>query len=173
MKKFLFLVCMVASLYAIEIGQMPQHVILQGKQGYCVGTKKPFDTKTLRGKVTLFVYVDPDKKDQNAQFFEKVKQLHFPKERFNSVVVINMAATWIPNFVLSSILRKKQQQFPRTLYVKDFHKNFVKEWHMADNAMNILILDKDLKVLFAHTGKLTPKQQQDALKILQERIAND
>ena len=169
---WIVLLCALA-LYGIEVGERAARVSLQPPQGYCVASKKPFDTGSLTGRVTLFVYVDPDKRGENEEFFAAIKRQHFPSERFNSVVVVNMAATWLPNFILSSILQKKQRDYPRTLYVKDFAKTFVKAWGLRDNAMNIVIFSRNGRVLFVHAGKLSPAQQRRALAILKEGIEHD
>ena len=156
----IFLSALVA--WALEVGQIAPRVVLEGKDGGRVdGT--PFDTFRLQGKVIFLVYSDPDKRNLNEAFFQKVKKRHFDRSRYASVAIVNMAATWMPNFVLSAILKKKQKEFPDTIYVKDKRKIFVKQWGLADEDQNIVVLDKDGKVLFVKSGKLTPKEQEEVL----------
>ncbi len=139
------------------IGKPLPHLSLAGKEGHTVGGA-PFDSRDLRGKVTVLFYVDPDKKDLNEDFTEALKAKHFDRKNYRSVAIINMAATWMPNFVLNAALKSKQKTYPDTLYVKDFHKKGVKAWHLADDDANFLILSKEGKVLYACSGKI-PKSE--------------
>jgi len=164
MKKLLFLVATFA--FALEVGQMAPQVVLNGKDGGRVDGK-PFDTKILERKVYLFVYADPDKKGLNEAFFDAVKAKHFDRSKYGSIAVINMAATWKPNFIIAAILKKKQKEFPDTIYVKDNRKVFVKQWQLADDDMNVLIFDHG-RLLFQKSGEMSEDEQKEALKILQK-----
>ena len=147
---------------------MAPQVVLNGKDGGRVDGK-PFDTKILERKVYLFVYADPDKKGLNEAFFDAVKAKHFDRSKYGSIAVINMAATWKPNFIIAAILKKKQKEFPDTIYVKDNRKVFVKQWQLADDDMNVLIFDHG-RLLFQKSGEMSADEQNEALKILQKAL---
>jgi predicted transcriptional regulator len=81
-----------------------------------------------------------------------------------------MAATWKPNFVISAILKKKQKRYPDTIYVKDKQKVFVREWGLADDDFNIVVLGSDGRVLFVKSGELSKEDAKRLLKILDEAV---
>ncbi len=169
MKKVIGLLLLVSIVFGLQINEVPKRVVLDGKNGSRVDGKA-FDTAMIRGKTYLFVYSDPDKRELNEKFFELIQQKNFDRDRYNSIAVVNMAATWMPNFLLQAILKSKQKKYPHTIYVKDNEKVFVKEWGMADNSQNILIFDSKGRVRFFKSGKLTKKDQEKALAILQKLV---
>ncbi|WP_159445314.1 YtfJ family protein [Nitratiruptor tergarcus] len=57
--------------------------------------------------------------------------------------------------------------------MKDNKKILVKKWGLADQNQDIVIVDKEGKVVFYKAGKLSPKEQERALAILTEKIQND
>ena len=91
----LFALLYASPLRALERGMTLPKMTLSGKEGGRVdGT--PFDSDTLKGKVTVLFYVDPDKKSLNEDFTEALKARHFDRSRYRSVAIVNMAATWMP-----------------------------------------------------------------------------
>ena len=129
-----------------------------------------FDTASIKGKVYLVIYTDPDKRDLNEEFFEKVKAKHFDRKKYNSIAIVNMAATWIPNFLLNAILKAKQKKYPYTIYVKDNEKVLVRVWKLPDNDQVVLIFDRNGRVRYIVQGKMTQREQARALHMLQELI---
>ncbi len=168
MKKLLLLLASFA--FALDIGQMAPRVVLQGDNGGRVDGK-PFDTKILEQKVYLFIYADPDKKGVNEKFFDAVKAKHFDRSKYGSIAIINMAATWKPNFIISAILKSKQKRYPDTIYVKDYKKIFVQEWGLADDDMNVLIFDH-ARLLFQKSGEMSESEQKEALEILTKAVGD-
>lgn len=149
--------------------QMMPEIILSGKNGGQLDGS-PWSSKTLTGKVHAFFYVDPDEKDLNNKASEALAAQKFPLKKYGSLAVINMAATWLPNFAISSSLKKKQEQYPDTLYLKDLKKVFVKKWKLLDDSSNILIFDKDGKVVFRAMGKMNATQIDTMIKIVKYNL---
>ena len=153
----------------LSIGQVPPIVNLDGKIGGTVDGK-PFSTEMIKGKVYLVLYVDPDKRNLNEDFAEALKKQHFDHSKFGSIAIINMKATWLPNFVLESILKKKQKKYPHTIYVKDYQKVFVKKWGLKDDDYNVLLFDKNGRLLFYKSGKLTPEDTQKVIQLINQNL---
>jgi YtfJ family uncharacterized protein len=152
-----------------ELGQVPPKVELKDKLGGRLdGT--PWSSEELKGKVHVLFYVDPDEKDTNNDTSEALDKEKFPKEKFQSVAIINMAATFMPNFLISSSLKEKQEKYPRTIYVRDYKKVLVKEWGLGDDSSDVLAFDKQGKVIFRKDGKLTPEEIQKLLKVIKENL---
>ena len=94
----------------------------------------------------------------NNEASEALKAKAFDKQKFGSYALINMDATWLPNFALEMKLVSKQKDYPDTIYVKDLDKILVKEWKLADDSSNVVIFDRQGKVVFSVDGKLNQVQ---------------
>jgi YtfJ family uncharacterized protein len=152
-----------------EIGQIPPKVELKEKLGGRLdGT--PWSSEELRGKVHVLFYVDPDEKDTNNETSEALDKEKFSSEKFQSVAIINMAATFMPNFLISASLKEKQEKYPRTLYLRDYKKALVTEWSLADDSSNVVAFDKDGKTIFRKDGKLTAVDIEQLIKVIRENL---
>jgi len=157
---------------AAELGQVPPKVELRDKVGGRLdGT--PWSSEELKGKIHVLFYVDPDEKDLNNEASEALEREKFPGEKFQSVGIINMEATWLPNFAISSALKEKQKRYPRTTYVRDYRKVLVREWKLADDSSDVLAFDREGKVIFRKDGKLTGEEIQTLIQVIKENISHD
>ena len=166
MKKSLLALLFSASLFALEIGSTIPDLMISDDNGAKV-TGEPFDTQSMRGKTSLIFYVDPDEKSLNEHVGKAIKEAKFDRSHFQSYAIINMEATWLPNFAIETILEDKQKEYPNTIYVKDLKKNFVYMWQIADDNSDVILLDANGKVLFIHEGKLPPEKLQELIKLIQ------
>jgi YtfJ family uncharacterized protein len=154
---------------AIELGQAPPKVELQENVGGRLdGTAWRSDE--LKGKVHVLFYVDPDEKDTNNDASEALDKEKFSAEKFQSVAIINMAATWMPNFAISMSVEDKQKRYPRTIYVRDYKKVLVGAWEIADDSSNILAFDKQGKLIFRKDGKLSPEDIQKLIRTIKDNL---
>lgn len=153
----------------LPVGQVPAKVVLDGDLGGRV-TGEAWSSEELKGKVHILFYVDPDESDLNEHVTEALKKADFSKDKFASVAIINMAATWLPNAAINMKLKSKQEDFPDTTYVKDMEKIIVKKWYLDDDNSDIVVFDKNGKVLFSRDGKLSNNQVQQLLKIIRDNL---
>ncbi len=166
----LFTLLLISTLtFALEVGIYPETVLLQGDQGAKV-TGEPFTTESLKKKVHVLFYVDPDEKELNEHVVSALKTEKFDRSRYASVAVINMDATWLPNFAIASMLAKKQEAFPHTIYVKDLQKVLLKAWDLEDDSSNVLLFDKNGKSLFAKKGKLSEEEVKTLIALIKANI---
>ena len=167
----LFVVSLVpaAAWAGAEVGQVPSKVELKDNLGGRLDGK-PWSSDELKGKVHVLFYVDPDEKDTNNEASEAIDKEKFPTEKFQSVAIINMAATFMPNFLISSSVKEKQEKYPRTLYLRDYKKVLVQEWKLADDSSDILAFDKAGKIIFRKDGKLTPEEIQKLIKAIKDKL---
>jgi len=154
---------------AIEVGEIPPKIELKEKLGGRLDGK-PWSSEELRGKVHVLFYVDPDEKDTNNDASEALDREKFPGDRFQSVGIINMAATWLPNFAISSALKDKQKRYPTTIYVRDYKKVLVNAWKIADDSSNVLAFDKNGRLIFRRDGKLTAEEIQRLIRIIRDHL---
>ncbi len=168
MKKLLLLPLLLSlSLSAVELGKaLPIITLDKDKGGRVAGGA--WSSSELTGKVHLLFYVDPDEGDTNDALSDAVKASEPDHDKFASVAIINMAATWKPNFAISSILKGKQEKFPDTIYAEDMDKHIIKAWDVKDDSNDVILLDKTGKVLYYHSGELDEKEIKKVLKLLKE-----
>jgi uncharacterized protein len=152
-----------------EMGQVPSKVELKDNLGGRLDGKS-WSSDELKGKIHVLFYVDPDEKDTNNETSEALDKEKFPAEKFQSVAIINMAATFMPNFLISSSLKEKQEKYPRTLYLRDYKKVIVQEWKLADDSSDVVAFDRSGKVIFRKDGKLTPDEIKNLVKAIKDNL---
>lgn len=170
MKKIVFgMLLMWGQCMAVELGIVPNSVVLDGDNGGKTdGTA--WNSSMLKGKIYTVFYVDPDERDLNNAFADALKAKNFDRKKVNSVAIINLKATWLPNVILEAKLQEKQKMFPHTIYVKDKNKVLVKKWSLADDNSDILIFDKKGKLIYKKFGKISDKEIPEVLKLIEKNI---
>ena len=153
----------------LTIGQVPPVVTLKGDMGGRLDGA-PWSSTELKGKVSVLFYVDPDEKDLNNAASEALSAQAFPLDKYKSYGIINMAATWLPNFAISSSLKDKQKKYPNTIYVRDYHKELVKAWGIADDSSDVLAFDKQGDLIFKKNGQLNAEEIQMLIKVIQDHL---
>jgi len=166
---FLVFILINPAALAVELGEIPPKVELKEKLGGRLDGK-PWSSEELQGKVHVLFYVDPDEKDTNNDASEALDREKFSSDKFQSFGIINMAATWLPNFAISSALKDKQKRYPKTIYVRDYKKALVSAWKIADDSSNVLAFDKKGKLIFRKDGKLTAEEIQTLIKVIRDHL---
>jgi len=168
-KVVLALMLLAVNSMAIEVGKVPTVVTISGDNGGKL-SGEPWSSSSLKGKVHIVFYVDPDKKDLNDPFANALKKKHFSRSKYASVAIINLAATWIPNVAIEAKLKKKQKDFPDTLYVKDKNKVLVKKWSLADDNSDVLIFNKKGELIYKKFGKFSKNEIEKAVKLVESNL---
>ena len=132
---------------------------------------KGWSSKSVAGKVVYWLYVDPDKKSYNKALADAVKAKNYDAKYFQTVAVINMKATMIPNFLLNSALKDKQKEYPKVDYIKDFDRRLVKEWGLADDEYVICLFDHTGKLIYYKYGELPKKEVKSLIGILDVAVS--
>ena len=132
---------------------------------------KPWTSNDLKGKVQVVFYVDPDEKELNVHVEKALNKQNFPKDKFATTAIINMEATWVPNMILNGLLEDKQEEYPDTVYIKDFDSTMVKSWGMADDAYDIMVLDsKGIKLVHYKGAELNKKQVKELIRTIKRSL---
>lgn len=168
MKKLLALTLIFLSIGSFA-GEMLKKVEISGKDGGRLNGEK-WESSELTGKVNVVFYVDPDEKETNEHVGQALKDEKFSRAVYQSWAIINMAATWLPNFALESALKKKQEIYPDTVYVKDLNKVLVKEWQIPDDASNVLLFNKQGELIFKISGKANDEQVKELLSLVKANL---
>ena len=157
------------SLSALSLGEVPKNVSIDGENGGMVLDGSKWQSSTIKDKVFVMFYVDPDEKDVNEHYSQALKvEKEAKRLSFQSIAIINLAATWKPNFVIESILKDKQEEFPNTIYVKDRASVLVNEWEIADDSSNILIFSQNGELLFYKEGAMSEEDIAKSFKIIKD-----
>ncbi len=153
----------------LVVGQAPQVLTLTGDDGGKTDGST-WSSSEIKGKVITLFYVDPDKKSINEPLEDALKAQDFDLTKYGSIAVINMAATWLPNVAIESSLKKKQEQHPNTTYVKDKTKYLVKNWDFADDEYQLIIFDKEGKILSTYKGVLNQSQINEVIATIKAHL---
>ena len=167
---FFVMSCLRFSVFAeLPLGQVPHLIELSGDEWERINDES-WSSSELQGKVFSLFYVDPDEADLNNDASEAIKAEDFDKQKYGSVAVINMAATWMPNFAIQMKLESKQKDYLDTTYVKDMEKILVEQWGLADDSNDVLIFDREGKVVFSVDGELNPSQIEEMLQTIRKNL---
>ncbi len=154
----------------LPIGKIPPKIILEGDLGGRLDGTAWSSEELISGKVIVLFYVDPDEADLNNHVSDALKAENFPLDRYGSVAVGNMDATWLPNFAINMILKNKQEKHKSTIYVKDLKKTIVKKWGLSDDNSDIVLFGKDGSVIYSHDGKFSNKQVEELIQVVKDNL---
>jgi len=158
-----------ANAMAIEVGKVPPAVSISGDNGGKTDGSA-WHSKSLKGKVIIAFYVDPDKKELNRELNHALQKSQFPGSKFGSVAIVNMAATWMPDVAIEALLKKKQKEFKNTLYVRDRNKILVKKWGLGDDNSDVMLFSKEGKLLYKKFGKLSKAEIKTLLALIEKNL---
>ena len=154
----------------LPIGEIPLKVVLKDDLGGRLDGTQWSSEELVSGKVIVLFYVDPDESELNNHVSDALKAENYPKEKYGSIGMANMAATWLPNFAINMKLKSKQEQYKSTVYVKDLEKTLVKKWGLSDDNSDVAVFGKDGRVLYSVDGKFTDPQVKEIVKVVWDNL---
>ena len=154
----------------LPILEIPPKVVLKDDLGGRLDGTQWSSEELVSGKVIVLFYVDPDESELNNHASDALKAENYPKEKYGSIGMANMAATWLPNFAINMKLKSKQEQYKKTVYVKDLDKTLVKKWGLSDDNSDVVVFGKDGRVLFSVDGKFTDAQVKEIVKVVWDNL---
>ena len=154
----------------LPIGEIPPKVVLKDDLGGRLDGTQWSSEELVSGKVIVLFYVDPDESELNNHVSDALKAENYPKEKYGSIGMANMAATWLPNFAINMKLKSKQEQYKSTVYVKDLEKTLVKKWSLSDDNSDVVVFGKDGRVLYSVDGKFTDAQVKEIVKVVWDNL---
>ena len=154
----------------LPIGEIPPKVVLKGDLGGRIDGTQWSSEELVSEKVIVLFYVDPDESELNNHVSDALKAENYPKEKYGSIGMANMAATWLPNFAINMKLKSKQEKHKETVYVKDLDKTLVKKWGLSDDNSDVIVFGKDGRVLYSVDGKFTEAQVKEIVKVVWDNL---
>ena len=154
----------------LPIGEIPAKIVLKGDLGGRIDGTQWSSEELVSEKVIVLFYVDPDESELNNHVSDALKAENYPKEKYGSIGMANMAATWLPNFAINMKLKSKQEKHKETVYVKDLDKTLVKKWGLSDDNSDVIVFGKDGRVLYSVDGKFTDAQVKEIVKVVWDNL---
>ena len=154
----------------LPIGEIPPKIVLKGDLGGRIDGTQWSSEELVSEKVIVLFYVDPDESELNNHVSDALKAENYPKEKYGSIGMANMAATWLPNFAINMKLKSKQEKHKETVYVKDLDKTLVKKWGLSDDNSDVIVFGKDGRVLYSVDGKFTDAQVKEIVKVVWDNL---
>ncbi|MBS1254867.1 MAG: putative protein YtfJ [Deltaproteobacteria bacterium] len=168
---FIFILLSSALAFAeLPVGKIPPKVVLKDDSGGRIDGTQWSSEELVSGKVIVLFYVDPDESELNNHVSEALKAEDYPDEKYGSVGMINMAATWLPNFAINMKLKSKQEEYKSTVYVRDNDKLIVREWGLSDDNSDVLVFGPEGKVLYSVDGKFSDAQVKEIVKVVWDNL---
>lgn len=170
LKTVLITLLIAMNLSAITLNKIQKNVVISGDNGGLAKDGSPWNSNSIKGKVYVMFYIDPDERNVNEHFSDALHKKNYDKSKYGSIAIVNLAATWKPNFIIEKLLKSKQKEYPDTIYVKDKASVLVKAWGIADNASDILVFDTDGKLLFYKAGALNQEDMDKVFKLIEQGL---
>ncbi len=156
--------------YKLEPGKSLPPLTISGEHGGNVKDNGAWNSQSMNGTLNFLVYVDPDDSELNDELVNRLQTEKFPEAHFHSVAIINMAATWKPNAIIMSVLRGKQEKFPRTTYVFDKDRFASQNWNLTPEGYHVLLVDRDGSVLYEKAGKLEKNEIDKFVDLVRSKV---
>lgn len=132
--------------------------------------KKPFTMESWEGKVLQINYVDPDESDLNDEFNDLVKKSVdvdsiIPRDEFKGMGIVDCASTWKPDFLIRAIAGRKAKKFETTILF-DYDAVLRKQWNLAKDTYNVIILDKKRVCRAVYRGKIPKSEHKEIIDLI-------
>jgi len=161
------LLCSVFNVFAAElkVGDKAPDFSLKDSKGDTYSLNSP----VFQGKVMSILYVDPDEKDLNAHVEDALlKDTGLERNvRYKGLGIANLKATKMPNFLLKSVIKSKQEKTGAVVLL-DYDYTILNLWGLKNDTSSVVILDKQRICRYVFNGKLPPAEVEKVLKIIKE-----
>lgn len=135
---------------------------------------KPYSTASLPGRVRLIQAIAgrSSAKEINAPMIEAIKAAKLPKDRYQTVTIINVddSAFGTGGFVRSKS-KSSKKEFPHAEIVLDNKGLFHQALALTPKSSAIMLLDASGKVLFVKDGKLSDADVEAVMGMIQAELA--
>ncbi len=149
----------------LKVGEKALNFSLKDSQGKIY----TLDSDEFKGKVLSVIYVDPDKKDLNnhvEQLLLKEPGLDRDKT-YKSLVITNLKASKLPNFIIKSVVKNKQEK-TRSIILLDDKYEILNLWGLKNHSSDFVVFDKNRICRYIYQGKLPKEEVIRAINIIKE-----
>ena len=125
----------------------------------------------FKGKVLYIAYVDPDEKDTNNHVEEALKKEReaggLDKTRYEGFGIVNLKASGLPNFIIKSSIKSKQEK-TGAIILLDYEHGILNLWGMKNDSSDVVVLDKERICRYVYHGKLPQDELVKMIGIIKE-----
>jgi predicted transcriptional regulator len=135
------------------------------------GKEYSLEDPRFKGKVLYVAYVDPDERDTNNHVEDALKREvdsgALDKTRYEGFGFANLKATALPNFLLKSLIKSKQEKTGAVVLL-DYDYTILNLWGLKNDSSEIVVLDKERICRYKYSGKLPPEELAKMIRIIKE-----
>jgi predicted transcriptional regulator len=135
------------------------------------GVEYSLDSPQYKGKVVVVFYADPGSKDLNNELQNALKAAReagkIDKAVYEGLGVVNVKDSIVPNFVLRSIIKSKQEETKATILI-DPDYSLLNLWGLTKKTSNIILLDKERVCRYIYKGKVPAADIAKVIALVQE-----
>jgi predicted transcriptional regulator len=156
----------VTSALAASVGQSLANVSIKD------ANDKPATIPDFGKKVLFIVYADSQTADDNDPLAEAIRKRKFDTAKYRGMGVANLADSWAPDFVIRMVIRRKIEQFNKTILTDDNH-TLARMWKLGDcdDVSVVMVIGKDKKLKYLKRGKVRGEEIDKVIQIIAEAIA--
>jgi uncharacterized protein len=162
---FVFLFAFTALAAELKVGEKAPNFSLKDTHNKIY----TLDSDEFKGRVLSIFYVDPDKKDLNAHVESALlkDQSLDRNTSYRGLGITNLKATRMPNFVLKSVIKDKQEK-TGAIILLDYDYTILNLWGLKNHSSDLIILDKDRICRYINKGKLSSEEVTKAINVIKE-----
>jgi predicted transcriptional regulator len=135
------------------------------------GVEYSLDAPLYKGKVVIVFYADPGSKDLNNELQNALKAAReagtLDKKNYEGLGVVNVKDSIVPNFVLRSIIKSKQEETKATILI-DPDYTVLNLWGLTKKTSNVIMLDKQRVCRYIFKGKVPSPDVAKIIALVQE-----
>ena len=136
-----------------------------------IGKEYSLDHPQFKGKVLYIAYVDPDEKDTNNHVEDALKKERdsggLDKTRYEGFGIVNLKASVMPNFLIKSAIKSKQEKTGATI-ILDYDYTILNQWGLKNDSSEVVVLDKERICRYVYHGKLPQEELVKMIQIIKE-----
>lgn len=160
---------------------VPEREVVDGKYVFKEGGRidyRPWSSSELTGKIRtvyhLAARIGID--NVNSHYIDAIIAAdlaeHGPDAKYQTVTVLNTDdALWGTTGLAHSRMEDSQKEFPYAGYVIDAEGKALEAWGLEPKNSAVIVVDEEGKVLFYKEGKLTDAEVEEAVGMIEERVA--
>lgn len=154
-----------AGLRAAAVGQLLSNVTIKDAEGNAA--KIP----DFGEKVLFVIYADTQSADDNDPVAEALRAEKLDESKYRGLGVANMKDSWVPDAIIRMVIRRKIEQFNRTILADDDHI-LAKAWGLGDcdDKSVALLIGKDKRLKYIKKGKVRGAEIQKVVDLVTAEV---
>ena len=148
---------------AVKLGKKVPNFRLRDSSG------KVHTLKSFKKPVLAVWYEGKNSRNQNTWIKDKLKKLFdrkvIPNAKFESVGIANFQETAVPNFLIMLHIKKQRRKYGVNILC-DRTGKMMKQWGFRNGRSNIYVLDKQRRLRWRSSGKLTKRRGNQLIRFI-------